>query len=186
MNFQELDKRVLEWNEIANGHRSKEERIITQIAQCQEEMVNEALNTIFTIEKQKTSDYGIDKDILIKLLDDYADSLFVHTEYGKLTGFKWSMYYELLELIEYYCLDFFNELTMIEACQRVIESNFTKFVPVDEMTQDQAIFEAGLISGRYNCNCVPEQVNGYWVFRDENGKIRKPSTFKPVYLEDLV
>ena len=41
MTFNELDKRAIEWNQIANGHRSLEERINTQIDQCNEEMCKE-------------------------------------------------------------------------------------------------------------------------------------------------
>ena len=186
MTFQELDKRALEWNEICSCNRSKEERITMQIKMCHEEMVSEALHTIAVIETIKSCGEEIQKHNLVKLLDDFADSRFVFTEFSTLTDYEETHFDSLIIIVCDYAERFFDTDTLQEAYKRVIDSNFTKFVPVSEMTQDQAIYEAGLISGRNDCNCVPEKVSGYWVFRDENGKIRKPSTFKPVYLEDLV
>ena len=80
----------------------------------------------------------------------------------------------------------FGEDTIIEAYHRVIESNFSKFVQSDDMTLEQAILESNVISLAYNCKCDPELISDYWVFREQNGKIRKPSTFKPVDLSDLI
>lgn len=185
MTFQELDKLAIKWNEIANRHRSKQERIVTQIAQCYEEMVSEALHTIAAIETIKAMGEEPQKHILVKLLDDYSDSRFVFAEYRNLKTACDLIIFLMPEIVNF-TNKYLSISSMHQAYKRVIESNFTKFVPVEEMDLDAAIFEAGLISGRYNCDCVPEKVNGYWVFRDENGKIRKPSTFKPVYLEDLV
>lgn len=42
------------------------------------------------------------------------------------------------------------------------------------------------MTNKYGIEITKELNNGYWVFRDSNGKIRKPSTFKPVDLSDLI
>ena len=41
MNFEKLDQRTIQWNQIANGHRTLEQRINTKLDQCHEEMMDE-------------------------------------------------------------------------------------------------------------------------------------------------
>ena len=182
MTFNELDKQAIEWNKIANGHRYLEHRIDTQIDQCQEEINNEFFKWAGELNKYH-SEFTYEH-IMTELLDGYADSRFVITEMRNLSLEE--SYFELYELVEITAKCNFDDDVLLEAYRRVIESNFSKFVKVELMTKAQAIFEAGLISGRFQCDCVPELNNGYWVFRDSNGKIRKPSTFKPVDLSDLI
>ena len=187
MTFNELDKRAIEWNQIANGHRSLEERIDTQIDQCNEEMCKEFFYWLGELSK-----YNLKFDeskIKTEILDGFADSRFVFVEFFALereTSNHFTFIHELYKSMLDASRLVFVYYTLLESYRRVIESNFSKFVKVELMTKAQAIFEAGLISGRFQCDCVPEINNGYWVFRDSNGKIRKPSTFKPVDLSDLI
>ena len=187
MTFNELDKRAIEWNQIANGHRSLEERINTQIDQCNEEMCKEFFYWLGELSK-----YNLKFDeskIKTELLDGFADSRFVCVEFFSLES-DTSNYFTYIHELYQSMLDaagiVFVDSILLEAYRRVIESNFSKFVEVHLMTDSQADFEASFISGRYGCDCTKELNNGYWVFRDSNGKIRKPSTFKPVDLSDLI
>ena len=187
MTFNELDKRAIEWNQIANGHRSLEERIDTQIDQCNEEMCKEFFYWLG--EWNKFNSKHDESKIKTEILDGFADSRFVCVEFFALEGDKnnyFTYIHELYQSMLNASRLVFVDSVLLEAYRRVIESNFSKFVKADLMTDEQAIFEAGLISGRFQCDCVPELNNGYWVFRDSNGKIRKPSTFKPVCLSDLI
>ena len=190
MIFNELDKRAIEWNQIANGHRSTEERINTQIDQCNEEMCKEFFYWLG--EWNKFNSKHSVKEIKTELLDGFADSRFVFAEFLNLEntiGFYEHTNNYMIELFRNVITssrDIFGHSTLVEVYSRVIESNFSKFISAELMIEEQAIFEAGLISGRFQCDCVPELNNGYWVFRDQNGKIRKPSTFKPVDLSDLI
>ena len=187
MTFNELDKRAIEWNQIANGHRSLEERINTQIDQCNEEMCKEFFYWLGELSK-----YNLKFDeskIKTEILDGFADSRFVCVEFFSLES-DTSNYFTYIHELYQSMLDaagiVFVDSILLEAYRRVIESNFSKFVEVHLMTDSQADFEASFISGRYGCDCTKELNNGYWVFRDSNGKIRKPSTFKPVDLSDLI
>ena len=187
MTFNELDKRAIEWNQIANGHRSLEERIDTQIDQCNEEMCKEFFHWLGELSK-----YNLRFDeskIKTELLDGFADSRFVCVELFALES-KTSNHFTFIHELYKSMLDasrlVFVYYTLLESYRRVIESNFSKFVQSDDMTLEQAILESNVISLAYNCKCDPELINDYWVFRDKNGKIRKPSTFKPVDLSDLI
>ena len=190
MTFNELDKRAIEWNQIANGHRTPENRYDVQIDMCNEEMLKEYFYWYGEfIKYERNHD---ERKILIEMLDGIADSFFVFAELRNILkladqqGKYISHFYFMLDLALDTVKPIFREDTITKAYHRVIESNFSKFVKAKLMTKEQAIFEAGLISGRFKCDCVPELNNGYWVFRDSNGKIRKPSTFKPVDLSDLI
>ena len=76
--------------------------------------------------------------------------------------------------------------TLLESYRRVIESNFSKFISEDYIGEYTAESEAWAMTIKYGIDITKELNNGYWVFRDSNGKIRKPSTFKPVDLSDLI
>ena len=187
MTFNELDKRAIEWNQIANGHRSLEERINTQIDQCNEEMLKEFFYWLG--EWNKFNSKHSVKEIKTEILDGFADSRFVCVEFFALecdTNNYFTYIHELYQSMLDAAGIVFVDSILLEAYRRVIESNFSKFVEVHLMTDSQADFEASFISGRYGCDCTKELNNGYWVFRDQNGKIRKPSTFKPVDLSDLI
>ena len=187
MTFNELDKRAIEWNQIANGHRSLEERIDTQIDQCNEEMCKEFFYWLGELIKSN-SIHNLSK-IKTEILDGYADSRFVFIEFEELISRSFSTDCHIADIfksVDTYSGRVFNKEVLIEAYSRVIESNFSKFVQSDDMTLEQAILESNVISLAYNCKCDPELINDYWVFRDQNGKIRKPSTFKPVDLSDLI
>ena len=187
MTFNELDKRAIEWNQIANGHRSLEERINTQIDQCNEEMCKEFFYWLG--EWNKFNSKHDESKIKTELLDGFADSRFVCVEFFALES-ETSNHFPFIHEIYKSMLDasrlVFVYYTLLESYRRVIESNFSKFVQSDDMTLEQAILESNVISLAYNCKCDPELINDYWVFRDSNGKIRKPSTFKPVDLSDLI
>ena len=190
MTFNELDKLAIEWNQIANGHRSLEERIDTQFDQCNEEMCKEFFYWLGEYNKFN-SKHSV-KEIKTEILDGFADSRFVVAEFKNLqnkTGFYEHTNNYMIKLFRNVITisrDIFGHSTLVEAYSRVIESNFSKFVQSDDMTLEQAILESNVISLAYNCKCDQELINDYWVFRDQNGKIRKPSTFKPVDLSDLI
>ena len=190
MTFNELDKRAIEWNQIANGHRSLEERINTQIDQCNEEMCKEFFYWLG--EWNKFNSKHSEEKVKTEILDGFADSRFVFVEFSKLEqslGFYEYTNNYMLKLFRNVITssrEIFTHSTLAESYRRVIESNFSKFVQSDDMTLEQAILESNVISLAYNCKCDPELINDYWVFRDQNGKIRKPSTFKPVDLSDLI
>lgn len=80
----------------------------------------------------------------------------------------------------------FVDSVLLEAYRRVIESNFSKFISLDYYSAVAAEGEAMIMSNEYETEITAELNNGYWVFRDSNGKIRKPTTFKPVDLSDLI
>ena len=190
MTFNELDKLAIEWNQIANGHRTPENRYDVQIDMCNEEMLKEYFYWYGEfIKYERNHD---ERKILIEMLDGIADSFFVFAELRNILkladpqGKYISHFYFMFDLALDTAKPIFGEDTIIKAYHRVIESNFSKFVEVHLMTDSQADFEASFISGRYGCDCTKELNNGYWVFRDSNGKIRKPSTFKPVDLSDLI
>ena len=187
MTFNELDKRAIEWNQIANGHRSLEERINTQIDQCNEEMCKEFFYWLGELSKYNLS--FDESKIKTELLDGFADSRFVCVEFFALeseTSNHFTFIHELYKSMLNASRLVFVYDTLLESYRRVIESNFSKFVQSDDMTLEQAILESNVISLAYNCKCDPELINDYWVFRDQNGKIRKPSTFKTVDLSDLI
>ena len=190
MMFNELDKLAIEWNQIANGHRSLDERINTQIDQCNEEMCKEFFYWLG--EWNKFNSKHTEDEVKTEILDGFADSRFVYVEFlnlGYLLGFYEhtnNYFFKLFNNVRNCALDIFGTHELHEAYHRVIESNFSKFVQSDDMTLEQAILESNVISLAYNCKCDPELINDYWVFRDSNGKIRKPSTFKPVDLSDLI
>ena len=187
MTFNELDKRAIEWNQIANGHRSLEERIDTQIDQCNEEMCKEFF--YWFGEWNKFNSKHTEDEIKTEILDGFADSRFVFVEFFALeseTSNHFAFIHELYQSMLDASRLVFVYYTLLESYHRVIESNFSKFVQSDDMTLEQAILESNVISLAYNCKCDPELINDYWVFRDQNGKIRKPSTFKPVDLSDLI
>ena len=190
MTFNELDKRAIEWNQIANGHRTPENRYDVQIDMCNEEMLKEYFYWYGEfIKYERNHD---ERKILIEMLDGIADSFFVFAELRNILkladpqGKYISHFYFMFDLALDTAKPIFGEDTIIKAYHRVIESNFSKFVQSDDMTLEQAILESNVISLAYNCKCDPELINDYWVFRDQNGKIRKPSTFKTVDLSDLI
>ena len=187
MTFNELDKRAIEWNQIANGHRSLEERIDTQIDQCNEEMCKEFFHWLGELSK-----YNLKFDeskIKTEILDGFADSRFVCVEFFALES-DTSNYFPFIHELYQSMLDaagiVFVDSVLLEAYHRVIESNFSKFVKQDELHEEFAEIEAWKMTNNYGIEITKELNNGYWVFRDSNGKIRKPGTFKPVDLSDLI
>ena len=185
MTFEELDQRTILWNEIANWRRTIEERIDTQIDQCQEEINNEFFKWAGELNKYH-SEFAYEH-IMTELLDGYADSRFVVTEMRNLSLEE--SYFELYELVEITAKCNFDDDVLLEAYRRVIESNFSKFVDLSEKhdlmwAQGEALKMSTLLGSEQLITV--ELTQGYWVFRDQNGKIRKPSTFKPVDLSDLV
>ena len=187
MTFNELDKRAIEWNQIANGHRSLEERIDTQIDQCNEEMCKEFFHWLGELSK-----YNLKFDeskIKTEILDGFADSRFVCVEFFALES-DTSNYFPFIHELYQSMLDaagiVFVDSVLLEAYRRVIESNFSKFIIADDIDEDAAEHEAWAMTNKYGIEITKELNNGYWVFRDSNGKIRKPSTFKPVCLSDLI
>ncbi|UOO89085.1 hypothetical protein LVJ82_00825 [Vitreoscilla massiliensis] len=189
MTFEELDKKALLWNEIANWHRDIKERIATQIMLCNEEMVNEFTLNYFSVSgTYYANGHKLTTDWEIKFLDDYADSRFVFIEYQELCK-PLSFVVNLFRSIHEDALNSFDKAVLIEAYRRVIESNFSKFVELSEkhdlMWAQGEAHKMSTLLGSEQLITV-ELTQGYWVFRDQNGKIRKPSTFKPVDLSDLV
>ena len=187
MTFNELDKRAIEWNQIANGHRSLEERIDTQIDQCNEEMCKEFFHWLGELSK-----YNLKFDeskIKTEILDGFADSRFVCVEFFALES-DTSNYFPFIHELYQSMLDaagiVFVDSVLLEAYRRVIGSNFSKFISLDYYSAVAAEGEAMIMSNEYETEITAELNNGYWVFRDSNGKIRKPSTFKPVDLSDLI
>ena len=187
MTFNELDKRAIEWNQIANGHRSTEERINTQIDQCNEEMCKEFFHWLGELSK-----YNLKFDeskIKTEILDGFADSRFVCVEFFALES-DTSNYFPFIHELYQSMLDaagiVFVDSVLLEAYRRVIESNFSKFISLDYYSAVAAEGEAMIMSNEYETEITAELNNGYWVFRDSNGKIRKPTTFKPVDLSDLI
>ena len=187
MTFNELDKRAIEWNQIANGHRSLEERTDTQIDQCNEEMCKEFFHWLGELSK-----YNLKFDeskIKTEILDGFADSRFVCVEFFALES-DTSNYFPFIHELYQSMLDaagiVFVDSVLLEAYRRVIESNFSKFISLDYYSAVAAEGEAMIMSNEYETEITAELNNGYWVFRDSNGKIRKPTTFKPVDLSDLI
>ena len=187
MTFNELDKRAIEWNQIANGHRSTEERINTQIDQCNEEMCKEFFHWLGELSK-----YNLKFDeskIKTEILDGFADSRFVCVEFFALES-DTSNYFPFIHELYQSMLDaagiVFVDSVLLEAYRRVIESNFSKFISADDIDEDAAEHEAWAMTNKYGIEITKELNNDYWVFRDQNGKIRKPSTFKTVDLSDLI
>ena len=191
MTFNELDKRAIEWNNIANGHQPPENRYDVQIDMCNEEMLKEYFYWYGEfIKYERNHD---ERKILIEMLDGIADSFFVFAELRNILkladpqGKYISHFYFMFDLALDTAKPIFREDTIIEACKRVIESNFSKFVKVDDWHDEQwAKNEQLIMIDRLGTEITKELNNGYWVFRDSNGKIRKPSTFKPVDLSDLI
>ena len=191
MTFNELDKRAIEWNQIANGHRTPENRYDVQIDMCNEEMLKEYFYWYGEfIKYERNHD---ERKILIEMLDGIADSFFVFAELRNILkladqqGKYISYFYFMLDLALDTVKPIFREDTITKAYHRVIESNFSKFVKVDDWHDEQwAKNEQLIMIDRLGTEITKELNNGYWVFRDSNGKIRKPSTFKPVDLSDLI
>ena len=194
MTFEELDQRAIQWNEIANWRRSLNERLATQAMLCKEEMGHEFVLNYFSCAcALYSSGMKTSRENKIQFLDDFADSRFVFVEY-----------LNLCERLDRFPLNFIVGLfctinddaaassvghNITEAYRRVIESNFSKFVKADEThdvvwAQNEADEMSALLGVTEKITI--ELSHGYWVFRDQNGKIRKPSTFKPVDLSDLV
>ena len=191
MTFNELDKRAIEWNQIANGHRTPENRYDVQIDMCNEEMRKEYFYWYGEfIKYERNHD---ERKILIEMLDGIADSFFVFAELRNILkladpqGKYISHFYFMFDLALDTAKPIFGEDTIIKAYHRVIESNFSKFVKVDDWHDEQwAKNEQLIMIDRLGTEITKELNNGYWVFRDSNGKIRKPSTFKTVDLSDLI
>ena len=190
MTFNELDKRAIEWNQIANGHRSLKERINTQIDQCNEEMCKEFFYWFGEYNKFNLK-HSV-KEIKTEILDGYADSRFVFIELKNLLS-KIKMPIDLHYIEKQFDIvdglarvQYYTDKPILEAYRRVIESNFSKFVKSDCMDASMALNEAFNMTSKYEISIIAESNNGYWVFRDSNGKIRKPSTFWPVDLSDLI
>ena len=191
MTFNELDKRAIEWNQIANGHRRLEERINTQIDQCNEEMCKEFFYWLG--EWNKFNSKHSVKEIKTEILDGFSDSRFVFAEFMNLqnkTGFYEHTNNYMIKLFRNVITSsrgIFWHSTLVEAYSRVIESNFSKFIlDCEAFDKHAAINEQLRMVEKYGEPIEKELNNGYWVFRDSNGKIRKPSTFKPVDLSDLI
>ena len=191
MTFNELDKLAIEWNQIANGHISLEERINTQIDQCNEEMCKEFFHWLG--EWNKFNSKHSEEKVKTEILDGFADSRFVFVEVMNLqnkSGFYEytnNYFFKLFNNVRNCALDIFGNYELHEASRRVIESNFSKFVKADDYHDIKfASYESNRMSEEYETLITAELNNGYWVFRDSNGKIRKPSTFKPVDLSDLI
>ena len=191
MTFNELDKRAIEWNQIANGHRSLEERINTQIDQCNEEMCKELFYWLG--EWNKFNSKHTEDEIKTEILDGFADSRFVFAEFLNLEntiGFYEHTNNYMIKLFRNVITSsrgIFWRSTLVEAYSRVIESNFSKFIlDCEAFDKHAAINEQLRMVEKYGEPIEKELNNGYWVFRDSNGKIRKPSTFKPVDLSDLI
>ena len=187
MTFNELDKRAIEWNQIANGHRGTEERIDTQIDQCNEEMCKEFFYWLG--EWNKFNSKHTEDEVKTEILDGFADSRFVFVEFFALeseTSNHFTFIHELYQSMLNASRLVFVYYTLLEAYRRVIESNFSKFISADDVCEDDAEHEALAMTNKYGIEITKELNNGYWVFRDSNGKIRKPSTFKPVDLSDLI
>ena len=190
MTFNELDKRAIEWNQIANGHRTPENRYDVQIDMCNEEILKEYFYWYGEfIKYERNHD---ERKILIEMLDGIADSFFVFAELRNILkladpqGKYISHFYFMFDLALDTVKPIFGEDTIIKAYHRVIESNFSKFISLDYYSAVAAEGEAMIMSNEYETEITAELNNGYWVFRDSNGKIRKPSTFKPVDLSDLI
>lgn len=188
MTFNELDKRAIEWNQIANGHRSLEERIDTQIDQCNEEMCKEFF--YWFGEWNKFNSKHTEDEIKTEILDGFADSRFVFVEFFALeseTSNHFAFIHELYKSMLDASRLVFVYYTLLESYHRVIESNFSKFIlDCEAFDKHAAINEQLRMVEKYGEPIEKELNNGYWVFRDSNGKIRKPSTFKPVDLSDLI
>ena len=191
MTFNELDKRAIEWNQIANGHRTPENRYDVQIDMCNEEMLKEYFYWYGEfIKYERNHD---ERKILIEMLDGIADSFFVFAELRNILkladsqGKYISHFYFMLDLALDTAKPIFREDTITKAYHRVIESNFSKFIlDCEAFDKHAAINEQLRMVEKYGEPIEKELNNGYWVFRDSNGKIRKPSTFKPVDLSDLI
>ena len=191
MTFNELDKRAIEWNQIANGHRTPENRYDVQIDMCNEEMLKEYFYWYGEfIKYERNHD---ERKILIEMLDGIADSFFVFAELRNILkladpqGKYISHFYFMFDLALDTAKPIFGEDTIIKAYRRVIESNFSKFIEnTPSFTYENADNEENEMRKKYGETIISELNNGYWVFRDSNGKIRKPSTFKPVDLSDLI
>ena len=186
MTFEELDQRAIQWNEIANWRRSLNERLATQAMLCKEEMAHEFVLNYFSCACAfYSSGMKTSRENKIQFLDDFADSRFVFIEYENLCkksnqeplGFI----HNLLTCISIEAHDSGASNVIAEAYRRVIESNFSKFVKADE-THDMvwAQNEADEMSTPLGVTekITAELTQGYWVFRDQNGKIRKPSTYR--------
>ena len=191
MTFNELDKRAIEWNNIANGHRTPENRYDVQIDMCNEEMCKEFFYWLG--EWNKFNSKHTEKEVKTEILDGFADSRFVFIEFinlqHKIGFYEHTNNYnvKLFRNVKYCSMDVFSYEELIEAYRRVIESNFSKFVKADDYHDAKfAAYESNRMSEEYETLITAELNNGYWVFRDSNGKIRKPSTFKPVDLSDLI
>ena len=190
MTFNELDKLAIEWNQIANGHRTPENRYDVQIDMCNEEMLKEYFYWYGEfIKYERNHD---ERKILIEMLDGIADSFFVFAELRNILkladpqGKYISHFYFMFDLALDTAKPIFREDTIIKAYHRVIESNFSKFIKADDLDADTAEHEAWAMTNNYGIEITKELNNGYWVFRDSSGKIRKPSTFKPVDLSNLI
>ena len=191
MTFNELDQRAIEWNQIANGHRTPENRYDVQIDMCNEEMLKEYFYWYGEfIKYERNHD---ERKILIEMLDGIADSFFVFAELRNILkladpqGKYISHFYFMFDLALDTAKPIFGEDTIIKAYRRVIESNFSKFIEnTPSFTYENADNEENEMRKKYGETIISELNNGYWVFRDSNGKIRKPSTFKPVDLSDLI
>lgn len=105
MTFNELDKRAIEWNQIANGHRSLEERTDTQIDQCNEEMCKEFFHWLGELSK-----YNLKFDeskIKTEILDGFADSRFVCVEFLHLKAIQ--------AIISHLYMSYINQCLMLLA-----------------------------------------------------------------------
>lgn len=190
MTFNDLLADIKLWNNTSNGNRTLESRYDVQIDICNEEMLKEYFYWYGEfIKYERNHD---ERKILIEMLDGIADSFFVFSELRNILkladpqGKYISHFTAMFDLALDTAMPVFGEDTIIDACKRVIESNFSKFVKEDVLDEDTAEHEAWAMTNKYGIEITKELNNGYWVFRDSNGKIRKPSTFKPVDLSDLI
>ena len=191
MTFNDLLADIKLWNNTSNSNRTIENRYDVQIDMCNEEILKEYFYWYGEfIKYERNHD---ERKILIEMLDGIADSFFVFAEFRNILkladpqGKYISHFTAMFDLALDTAKPIFGEDKIIEACKRVIESNFSKFVKVDDVHNEEWGRKEQLIMiDRLGTEITKELNNGYWVFRDSNGKIRKPSTFKPVDLSDLI
>lgn len=110
---------------------------------------------IFKEECQETIEAAKNKDS-VELLDGVCDA------FVTLSG--------LMQVMEK--LGFDVEM----ALRRVCDNNIDKYVPMDKEV---------LAYQPLNTTCFPNEYYDVYVFKDKNGKVKKPIGFKPVELSDL-
>ena len=122
----------------------------------------------FLLEEVNEIGEGLEKKDLEEILDGVVDVLVV------ITGFA----HQLENL----------GIRVDKAVERITKNNLSKF-PLDEDDSEINVVEVKKTTEKYKKEGVAISVsnrNGRYVFKDQNGKIRKPASFVPVELSDLV